>query len=57
LQPHYHDLYYCFSHKLYLNEPLFGDLPIAFVCPRGPGLKEPSPRRTPKYGPYLMPRN
>jgi hypothetical protein len=56
LQPHYYDLFYCFEHKLHLNEPLFTGIPIAFVCPRGPGLKEPKTVRTPKYGPYLMPR-
>jgi hypothetical protein len=42
LQPNYYDLYYCYEHKRHLNEPLFSKIPIAFICPRGPGLKEPT---------------
>jgi hypothetical protein len=56
LQPHYYDLYYCFEHKRHVNEPLFGEIPIAFVCPRGPGLQEPQTVKTPKYAPYVLPQ-
>jgi hypothetical protein len=56
LQPFYADMYYCFEHMRHLNEPLFGDIPILFCCPRGPGLKEPAKVRSVTYQPYLMPR-
>jgi hypothetical protein len=55
LQPHYYDLSYCFERMRHVNEPLFGHIPILFLCPRGPGLKEPAEVRTLKYAPYLMP--
>jgi hypothetical protein len=54
IQPDYYDTHYCFEHFLYVNEPLFGELPVVYCCPRGPGLREPKVR-TRKYGPYLMP--
>jgi hypothetical protein len=57
LQPDFFDLDYCFKHKRHLNEPLVGAIPIAFVCPRGPGLREPGETKAPHYGPYLMPHN
>lgn len=55
LQPHYSVLSYCFQRVRRLNEPLFGDIPILFVCPRGPGLKEPAEVPARKYSPFLMP--
>lgn len=55
LQPDYSTTHYCWEHVRHLNEPLFGDLPVAFCCPRGPGLKEPTPRKKTKYRPYLFP--
>lgn len=56
LQPFYADTYYCFEHMRHLNEPLFGDIPILFCCPRGPGLTEPAKVRAVTYQSYLMPR-
>lgn len=56
LQPHYATLRYCYEHMLKLNEPLVGHIPILFVCPRGPGLKEPVPPKSRKFSPYLMPK-
>jgi hypothetical protein len=56
LQPDYATLQYCFQHMLKLNEPLVGHIPIAFVCARGPGLKEPTDKKTPTYAPYRFPR-
>ena len=55
IQPNYRETHYCFEHFLGLNEPLFGDLPVLFCCPRGPGLEEP-PVRTRRGKPFLMPR-
>jgi hypothetical protein len=55
LQPHAATLLYCFEHMLHLNEPLVGHIPILFVCPRGPGLKEPVARKLRKFSPYPMP--
>jgi hypothetical protein len=55
LQPDYATTYYCWEHFRHLNEPLFGDLPVAYCCPRGPGLKEPPARKKVKYRPYLFP--
>jgi hypothetical protein len=55
LQPFYYDMYYCFEHMRYLNEPLFGHIPVLFCCPRGPGLKEPARVRRVRYGDFLMP--
>jgi hypothetical protein len=54
IQPNYRDTHYCYEHFRHLNEPLFGDIPVLFCCPRGPGLEEP-PVRVRKYGPFLMP--
>jgi hypothetical protein len=54
IQPDYYDTHYCYEHFLALNEPLFGEIPVVYCCPRGPGLREP-PVRSRKYGPFLMP--
>jgi hypothetical protein len=37
IQPNYRETFYCFEHFRYLNEPLFGEIPIVYCCPRGPG--------------------
>jgi hypothetical protein len=55
IQPNYRETYYCFEHFRYLNEPLCGESPILYCCPRGPGLTEPSERKNRNYGPCLMP--
>lgn len=55
LQPDYSTTYYCWEHVRHLNEPLFGDLPVVYCCPRGPGLKEPPVRKKTRYRPYLFP--
>ena len=39
-----------------LNEPLVGEIPILFVCPRGPGLTEPVDAKKLNFAPYLMPK-
>jgi len=39
-----------------LNEPLIGHIPIIWVCPRGPGLKEPTTPNARKFAEYLMPK-
>jgi hypothetical protein len=55
IQPDYGETHYCFEHFRPLNEPLFGKIPIVYCCPRGPGLKEPTVRRT-QGKPFLMPK-
>lgn len=45
----------CYEHFRHLNEPLFGEIPILYCCPRGPGFEEPPLRRT-RGKPFLMPR-
>lgn len=55
LQPDYATLRYCFEHMRHVNEPLVGHVPIAWVCPRGPGLKEPKESKTRTFAPYRMP--
>lgn len=56
LQPNYATLHYCFEHMRHLNEPLVGDIPILFVCPRGPGLKEWLEPKKKTYKPYRFPK-
>jgi len=56
VQPDYYDTYYCFEHWRHLNEPLFGELPVVYCCPRGPGLREPPLRKNRNYSAFLMPR-
>jgi hypothetical protein len=46
---------YCFDHMRLLHEPLFGNIPLLFVSPRGPGLNEPKPFTKKNYAAYLMP--
>jgi hypothetical protein len=55
LQPHYATLRYCYEHMLKLNEPLVGHIPLLFICPRGPGLDEPTEPTKRKYRPYRFP--
>ena len=55
IQPHYRDTYYTFEHFRHVNEPMFGDMPVVYCCPRGPGLWEPPVRSNRRYRPYLMP--
>lgn len=57
LQPHYGTLHYCFEHMRHLNEPLVGHIPILFVCPRGPGLKEWTEPRRRNFAPYRFPHS
>jgi hypothetical protein len=54
IQPNYRETHYCFEHFRHLNEPLFGEIPVLYCCPRGPGLEEPPVRRT-RGKPFLMP--
>jgi hypothetical protein len=56
LQPDYATLHYSYEHSRHVHEPLFGDIPIAFVCPRGPGLEEPTEQTKRTFAPYLMPK-
>jgi hypothetical protein len=37
IQPNYRETHYCYEHFRHINEPLFGDLPVVYGCPRGPG--------------------
>jgi hypothetical protein len=55
IQPNYHETHYCYEHFVPLNEPLFGEIPVLYCCPRGPGLKEPRERST-RGKPFLMPK-
>jgi hypothetical protein len=55
IQPNYRETFYCFEHFRPLNEPLFGEIPVLYCCPRGPGLEEPPVRRIGSK-PFLMPR-
>lgn len=55
IQPDYYNTHYCCEHLLPLNEPLFGEIPVMYCCPRGPGLKEPLVRDR-KFGAFLMPK-
>lgn len=55
LQPHYATLRYCFEHMRKLNEPLVGHIPLVFICPRGPGLDEPTEPKKRTYQPYRFP--
>lgn len=32
------NLTYCFNHARHLSEPLFGDIPLVFCAPEGPGI-------------------
>ncbi len=54
IQPNYRETYYCYEHFRPLNEPLFGEIPVLYCCPRGPGLREP-PVRSTRGKPFLMP--
>jgi hypothetical protein len=55
IQPNYYNTHYCYEHFRPLNEPLFGEIPILYCCPRGPGLKEPTVRKR-RGKPFLMPK-
>lgn len=56
IQPNYRETHYCFEHFRHLNEPLFGEIPVLYCCPRGPGLTEPPVRPNRNYGTFLMPK-
>ena len=49
-------LVYCFDHMRLLTAPLFGHVPIVFVAPNGPGLKQAASTRPTNFGPFLMPQ-
>jgi hypothetical protein len=55
LHPHESALRYVFDHVRLLTEPLFADLPIAFIAPLGPGLKPHQEKQAPTHSPYLFP--
>jgi hypothetical protein len=55
LHPNESAMRYVFDHVRLLTEPLFADLPIAFLAPDGPGLERHEPKRSPSYSPYLFP--
>jgi hypothetical protein len=57
VQPDPDTVRYCFDQMRLLTEPLFGHVPIAFLAPDGPGLKQSSNRRSRKYGPFPMPQD
>lgn len=57
LQPNYATLHYCFEHMRHLNEPLVGHIPILFVAPRGPGLKEWTESKKLNFKPYRFPKS
>ena len=34
IQPNYRETYYCYEHFRLLNEPLFGEIPVLYLCPK-----------------------
>jgi hypothetical protein len=49
------NLNYVYEHLRWLSEPLFGDLPVLYAAPRGPGLSEEWHASRITYGPYRFP--
>jgi hypothetical protein len=49
------NLAYVFEHLRLLSEPLFGELPVVYCAPSGPGLDNPVPSSNLVYRPFVMP--
>jgi hypothetical protein len=56
VQDHPDTVRYCFDQMRLLTEPLFRHIPIAFLAPDGPGMKQPTIPKPLKYAPFPMPQ-
>jgi hypothetical protein len=55
IQPDPGTVRYCFDQMRLLTEPLFGHVPIAFLGPDGPGLRQTISGKPRAYQPFPMP--
>ena len=46
---------YVYEHRRHVSEPLFGEMPLLFLAPDGPGLRQPSNKKAPTYSAYRYP--
>lgn len=49
------NLNYVYEHLRWLSEPLFGELPVLYAAPDGPGLANAGRSRRLTYAPYRVP--